>query len=309
MLDRKEILPVVAVELLRGQNAIPPFPTPSKLSSRQVGWHGIAMESFNDVPACSIPEHEHPTHMLNLQTLGRIRCEWTTEGRTRRAEHGPGSLYILPTGTRDRFTRWASSSHLSLVMTPYFLARALNETAHMADVELIPNWSLHDPHITSMMLALRSDLEDGSPAGPLYGESLGVALAHYLIRRYSVRALREGEYKGGMPTVRLNRVLDFMRQNYARETRLWELAQLAGMSPHYFCDLFKKSTGLSPHQYLVRCRVDQAKIFLRSPQLGIMQIAKATGFADQSHFTKVFRRIVGVTPTQFRQMLRARGSR
>lgn len=303
LLDRTETLPVTAVELLRGPNAISPFPTPPTLSSRHVGWDGIAMESFNHVPACSIPEHEHPTHMLNLQISGRMRCEWTTEGRTRRAEHGPGNIYILPTGTRDRFTRWAPTSHLTLAMAPYFLARALDETAHLADIELIPNWNIHDSHIASLMLALRSDLEDGSPAGPLYGESLGVALAHYLIRRYSVRASRERGHKGGMPTARLNRVLDFLRQNFAKETRLWELAELAGMSPHYFCDLFKKSTGFSPHQYLLQYRIGRAKIFLRSPQFGISQVAKATGFVDQSHFTKVFRRIVGVTPTQFRQKL------
>lgn len=303
MLDQPQVLPVMAVELLRGRNAMPPFPTRPTVSSRHVGWHGIAMESFNDVPACSIPEHEHPNHMLNLQRAGQMRCEWTTEGRTHRAEHGPGNLYILPTGTRDRFTRWAPTSHLTVAMTPYFLAKALDETAHLSDIELIPNWNLHDSHIASLMLALHSDLKDGSPAGPLYGESLGVALAYYLIRRYSVRVPGEREFKGGMPTARLNRVLEFMRQNSAKETRLWELAQVAGMSAHYFCDLFKKSTGLSPHQYLLRCRIDRAKTFLRSPELGISQVAKATGFTDQSHFTKVFRRIVGVTPTQFRQML------
>lgn len=301
-MDTTDILPTIAVELLRGRNAISPFPTAPRVSSRHVGWHGIAMESFNDVPACSIPEHEHPIHMLNFQTSGQTKCEWTTEGRTRRAEHGPGSLYILPTGTRDRFTRSAPTSHLVLVTAPYFLAGALEETAHLGDVELIPNWNVRDRHIASLMLALHADLEDESPAGPLYGESLAVALAHYLIRRYSVRAPRRLEYKGGMPTVRLNRVVDFMRQNYASETRLEELAHLAGMSPHYFCELFKKSTGLSPHQYSLRCRIDRAKIFLRSPQYTVSRVAKATGFADQSHFTKVFRRIVGVTPTQFRQV-------
>jgi len=296
------IFPIMAVELLRGRNSIPPFPTLPTVSSRHVGWQGIAMESFNDVPACSIPEHEHPIHMLNLQRSGQARCEWTTDGRTRRAEHGPGNLYILPAGTRDRFTRSAPTSHLTLVITPYFLARALEETDHLADVELIPNWNLRDRHIASLMLALHADLEDGSPAGPLYGESLGVALAHYLIRRYSTRAPREFKYEGGIPTVRLNRVLDFMRGNCAKEMRLWELAQLAGMSPHYFCELFKKSTGLSPHQYSLRCRIGRAKILLQSIQYTVSRVAREVGFADQSHFTKVFRRIVGVTPTQFRQM-------
>jgi AraC family transcriptional regulator len=296
------ILPIMAVELLRGRNAIPPFPTLPTVSSRHVGWDGIAMESFIDVPACSVPEHEHPTHFLNLQRSGQITFEWMTDGRTRRAKHGPGNLYILPAGTRDRLTRSGPTDQIVLVMAPQFLARALDETAHLADIELITHWNLRDRHIACLMLALHADLEDGSPAGPLYGESLGVALAHYLIRRYSVRASRQLENKGGMPTVRLNRVLDFMRGNCAKEMRLWELARLAGMSPHYFCELFKKSTGLSPPQYSLRCRIDRAKIFLRSPQYTVSRVTKATGFADQSHFTKVFRRIVGVTPTQFRQV-------
>jgi AraC family transcriptional regulator len=302
LLSETQILPAVAVELLRSRKAIAPFPTPPTVSSRYAGWHGISMQSFNHVPACYIPDHEHPILMLNLQRSGQTRCEWTTEGRTRKAEHGPGNLYILPAGTRDRFTRWAPTNHLTLVMAPYFLARVLEESAHPADLELIPNWNLRDPHIASLMLALYADLEDSSPAGPLFGESLGVALAHYLLRRYSARMPRQLDYKGGMPTARLNRVLDFMRENCAKEMRIWELAQLAGMSPHYFCELFKKSTGLSPHQYCLRCRIDLAKVFLRSPQYAVNRVAKATGFADQSHFTKVFRRMVGVTPTQFRQL-------
>jgi len=300
--DKTGVVPVEAVEVLRSGRIVSPVPTLSTLSSRHAGWDGIAMESFNDVPACSVPEHEHPTHFLNLQRLGQVTFEWTTDGRTRRAKHGPGNLYILPAGTRDRLTRSGPTDQIVLVMARQFLARALDETAHLADIELITHWNLRDRHIASLMVALHADLEDGSPAGPLYGESLGVALAHYLIRRYSTRAPREFKYEGGIPTVRLNRVLDFMRGNCAKEMRLWELAQLAGMSPHYFCELFKKSTGLSPHQYSLRCRIDRAKMFLRSAQFTISQIAKATGFADQSHFTKVFRRIVGVTPTQFRQM-------
>src|SRR5690349_9705289 len=214
----------------------------------------------------NVPQHEHPTNYLNLIRSGRGTCQWTADGHTGSTEEGPGTTYILPAGTRDRLTRSAPTNQTMLVMAPHFLARALEETAHLTDVELIPNWNLRDPHIASLMLALHADLEDGSPAGPLYGESLGLALAHYIIRRYSVRTPRQIEYRGGMTTVRLNRVLDFMRQNCAREMRLWELAQLAGMSPHYFCELFKKSTGLSPHQYSLRCRIGRAKILLQSIQ-------------------------------------------
>jgi len=278
------ISPVRAVEVIRDGHRVSPILIPSAVSSRHVGWNGIALEAFHDVPASNIPEHEHPTHFLNLFTSGRIRAQWTMDGRTRTADHGPGTLYLLPAGSRDLATWSGPNSRILLVMEPRFLAGALDETTHLADVELRPNWSFQDRHIVAILRALHADL----------------ALAHYLVRRYAVRTTRDPEYRNGMPAVRLNRVLDFMRQNYAKETRLWELAHLAGMSPHYFCELFKESTGISPYQYSLRCRMDRAKEFLRSPQFTVRQVAEATGFADQSHFTKVFRRLVGVTPLQFR---------
>jgi AraC family transcriptional regulator len=185
-------------------------------------------------------------------------------------------------------------------MEPRFLARSLESTAHLDDVELSTHWNLHDRHIQSLMLALHADLEDGSPAGPLFGESLGLALGLYLIRRYSVRVGNNPAFRGGMPTARMNRVLDFINQNFARDLRLWELAQVAGMSPHYFCELFKQSTGLTPYQYVLRSRIERAKQYLRDPRITVAGAGAATGFTDQSHFTKVFRRLVGVTPIQFR---------
>ena len=134
----------------------------------------------------------------------------------------------------------------------------------------------------------------------LYGECVGAALALYLLRRYAVRTTRTSKYRRGIPAARLNHVVDFIRQNYARDIRLWELAQLTGMSSNYFCELFKQSTGLSPHEYFLQQRIARAKECLRNPEVTARQVAEATGFADQSHFTKVFRRIVGITRTQFR---------
>ena len=92
---------------------------------------------------------------------------------------------------------------------PDFLAGVIDETAHLLNVELRPTWTFEDQHIIGVMRALHADLEDGSPAGPLYGQSLGVALSHYLIRRYAVRNTREPNSRNGMPAARLNRVMDF----------------------------------------------------------------------------------------------------
>jgi len=176
----------------------------------------------------------------------------------------------------------------------------LEETAHLEDSEIKPHFGLRDRHIESLLLALRSDLEDGSPAGPLYGESIATALAVYLQKRYGVLAPKTAQYRGGIPGVRLNRVLEFIQANLGEDLRLSALAQTAGMSAHYFSELFKQSTGLSPHQYVLQARIERAKEHLRDSRVSVVEASAITGFVDQSYFTKVFRRIVGVTPTEFR---------
>jgi AraC family transcriptional regulator len=299
-MDVSGVLPVKAVEVMHNGCSVCPIPAISSLNSKRAGWDGIALESFSDVPGVSIPDHDHPTHFLNLLTHGNIKAQWTTEGKSRSADNGPGTIYVLPAGTRDRLTWSGPTTRIILVMEPRFLSRSFEDTAHLDDVELTTHWNLRDRHIQSLMLALHADLEDGSPAGRIYGESLGLALGVYLVRRYSVRNSARHDYRGSMPTMRLNRTLEFINQNLARDVRLWELSQIAGMSPSYFCELFKVSTGLSPYQYILRCRIERAKQYLRDPKISLACAGAAAGFADQSHFTKVFRRIVGVTPMKFR---------
>ncbi|MGA7156558.1 MAG: AraC family transcriptional regulator [Acidobacteriaceae bacterium] len=296
-----QILPVKSVEVMRNGCAVCPIPALSSLNSEYAGWDGIALESFSDVPGVSIPDHDHPTHFLNLLTHGTIKAQWTTEGKSRSADNGPGTIYVLPAGTRDRLTWSGPTTRIILVMEPRFLARSIEDAAHLKDVELTTHWNLHDRHIQSLMLAMHADLEDGSPAGPLYGESLGLALGIYLVQRYSVRGFTKHHYRGSMPTARLNRILEFIDQNLARNLRLWELARIAGMSPNYFCESFKASTGLPPYQYILRRRIDRAKQYLRDPKMTLTCAGAASGFSDQTHFTKVFRRIVGVTPMKFRE--------
>ena len=291
-----------SVEVLRGGQPICPMPVVSTIDSQHSGWRGIALESFSDIPGAAIPTHEHPTHFLNLLVKGNVRAEWTTDGRTHSAENTPGTIYLLPAGTIDHLTWSGTTSRLILIMEPGFLNRSLENAGHLGEIELVTHWNLHDRHIASLMLAMHADLEDGSPAGPLYGESLGLALAVYLGRRFAVNSGRPaGVDRGGLPTARLKRVIDYINQNSARELRLWELADLAGMSPHYFCQMFKQSTGLTTHQYVLKVRIDRAKQLLRDPKISVAETSVATGFSDQSHFSKVFRRVVGTTPVQFRK--------
>jgi len=78
------------------------------------------------------------------------------------------------------------------------------------------------------------------------------------------------------------------------------MAQIAGLSLNHFVSLFTKATGLSPHQYVLRARIGSAMLHLKDKSLSIAEVSRLAGFHTHEHFTKVFRKIVGVTPREFR---------
>lgn len=296
----KSVLPVHGVEVLSDGRFISPIPAVSTLTSEHAGWDGVAFEYYCNVPGCDIAEHEHPTHVLNLLVGEPVRAEWTTEGRSRSAINEPGTIYLLPRGTRDKVAWMHQSSRVMLAIDPKFLAQSVEETAHLEDVPLAADWELKDQHIATLMMALHADLEDGQPAGHLYGEMLAATLAAYLVKRFSIRPVAAKRAAGGLPKARLKHVVDFISAHLGDEIRLDTLASIAGMSQHHFSDLFRCSIGLSPHQYVIRQRVERGKQMLRDTDLSILEIGLATGFADQSHFTKIFRRVARVTPRGYR---------
>lgn len=109
----------------------------------------------------------------------------------------------------------------------------------------------------------------------------------------------------GMPSLRLDRVMAFVDANIALDLGVSRLAAVAGMSPYYFCRSFKQSTGITPHRYVLQRRMEQAKRLLEQKPAHLLEIARRTGFSDQSQFTRVFHKIVGMTPSKYRKELLA----
>lgn len=110
-----------------------------------------------------------------------------------------------------------------------------------------------------------------------------------------------GKSAAGLPSPRLNRVLVFVEENLAVDLNLFTLAGVAGMSPYYFCRSFKQSTGITPHRYVLQRRMELAKRLLEQRSGYLAEIAQQVGFADQSQFARVFRKIVGMTPSEYRK--------
>lgn len=285
---------------VRREGRIEPFlhvrPT---LSSAAAHWPGVVLEGYG-VPACVIPRHEHLESFVHVVLEGSVRYEVLTRGKTFKFVANSGTTFVLPRGTIDEL-RWSGATHrIVAALHPRLLANALDEAAHESDIELIEHWNLTDPNIMAVLLAMKTDLDSGSPAGRMYGESLAYALAVYLLKRYAAKPHVPAPYRGGLPRYRLKRVVDFIDENLSGDLALAQLAAVAGMSPHYFAELFRQSTGKAPHRYVLQRRIDRAKEYLRDPRRTIIEVGLDAGFQNPSHFARVFRKWVGISPSRFR---------
>jgi len=107
-------------------------------------------------------------------------------------------------------------------------------------------------------------------------------------------------YRGGLGPARLRRVTELVNAKIEEELRIDEMAELAGLSTAHFSQAFRRSTGESPHQFVLRLRVERAKEMLHAPGMRILDVAIACGFKTQQHFARVFRRMCRVSPTEYR---------
>ena len=287
------------IQLLRGGRRTRFLNAAPRLSSTPARWRRIVVEEYA-VPACLIERHEHPDAFVHIVLSGSVKYEVNTAGRSKRFDANPGTTFILPRGTVDEIRWEGPTRRLAVAIDPDLLAGASDSTMGREDVELVEHWALLDPHLSAILQAMRADLADGSPAGRLYGESLAQALAVYLVGRYGARRAAPGRPKGGMPGRRLRRVLDYIGENLTRDLGVRELARVAGMSPHYFSELFRRSVGRPPHQYVLSRRIERAKESLRNPRRSVLEAGLSAGFENPSHFARAFRRAVGASPRQFR---------
>lgn len=147
-----------------------------------------------------------------------------------------------------------------------------------------------------------TELKSGGLLGRVYTEALANTLAVHLLKRYSASE-RPVTDVGELPNHKLRRATEFINDNLGRDITLAEIAANVEMSPYYFVRSFKQSTGLPPHQYLVEQRVARAKILLKETAIPLADIAYGLGFASQSHFTSLFRRLTATTPKAYRKSL------
>ncbi len=282
------------------QHLIPPT-----LTSTEAGWNSVSFEYYRHIAAGETPQLCFDHYAIAV-TLGQgFQLDWqiaeVARGRVQRQMLFHGGMTLVPM----KHVNWGAWNQpfqgFNLSLKPALLARNAAELLAVDHVEIPPQQPFYDPLILQIGLALKADLESQRPGGRLYAEAMANALAVHILRNYSAHTHKPVHYLGGLSPTQLKQVTDYINDHLAQALSLEELAAIAQLSVFHFCRAFKQSTGFTPHQYVIRQRVERAKQLLKDSKLGIAEVAFVCGFTHQSHLNRHFKRLTGVTPKKFSQ--------
>lgn len=168
-----------------------------------------------------------------------------------------------------------------------------------------------DPVVARLSEALAAAERDPSEFSALYADAVRLVT---VVRRLSIEghtgAVHEPQTTAaaGLPKWRLKLVYDYVTTHLGEKVTLADMAAAARLSRMHFAALFLRATGMRPHQYLLQRRIAAAQELLLDANQPIIQIAIQVGFQTQAHFTTVFKKITGVTPAKWREMVMSQGS-
>jgi AraC family transcriptional regulator len=218
---------------------------------------------------------------------------------------GPGRSFALqPKGTPTRFLADGAITFGHVFLPDALLDRAADMENLPAlsgrlrdDLSFVPARTLH----ARLAKYLERAFDDVSPATSLEMEGRALLLVDSLLKLHGQSPERGSRPTVGLSMRQLSRVCDFIAEHFSEDIGLEDLAKLTGLTSKHVARAFRQSTGMPPHQYLIGQRIDAAKRRLVNTRASLADIAVECGFADQSHFTATFRKVVGSPPGIWRR--------
>jgi AraC family transcriptional regulator len=240
-------------------------------------------------------------HLFIFHLKGSVGIHWSTSGHDLDGRVTPGHYDFFPgrEGVDVQLDGSIETMHL-------YLRRGIVDAViedmlgDPKQITLNPVFNGSDPLLEQIAVSMRGALNDNSLASKLYVEQLSWTLAAHLVHSSARRAPASYTY-GGLSKQQLKRVIDFIEVNMEKPLDLNDLSRAACLNPVYFGRQFKRTTNMSPHQFVIQRRIERAKSLLATTSQPIAEIAAACGFCHQEHLTRVFRIRCGTTPSAYRR--------
>ena len=275
-------------------------------ASDRLGWVGLEAARCRATPAFELNCPGLTHHRLFLFTRPPDELDLRYEGVKRNVPPPAGSVSLMPAGCPAQARSSGCKDELHIFLEPGLVARVAAEAFDLDPARLTvpPLDGLDLPQLRATMLAVNEELMAPGTGGPLAAESLANLLAVHLIRHTLTPRRLESGPDGALPRGRLRAVVEFIEEHLDSSPTLEQMAAVVRLSPYHFARQFKAATGLPPHQYVILRRVERSKLLLQGGDLSLAEVAASAGFTDQSQFSRHFKRLVGVTPGQFRMSAR-----
>jgi AraC family transcriptional regulator len=282
-------------------------------SSNGLGWNGVAAE-LRTHATCELPPFRSEHLELTLAIQGNPEAIVSRRGGGARQETRvtPGTIWICPPGVEEDDI--AITGPLPQILHIYLPGADTMERATDGVISSRPVIrylaGLRDELINQISASILREAMRPSAGGGVFVEAMGVALMARLVNAYSesgsaARILEPARARPVMRAERLGRVIEFMRDNIENDMTLESIAGVACLSTFHFCRVFRRMTGMAPHQYLASLRMEHAKNMLITSDLPLFHIAAAIRFSSQANFSRAFRQAVGMTPLDYRTRNRA----
>jgi AraC family transcriptional regulator len=277
-------------------------------TSYGMGWKGLQAVRFSNSPISEFSAAYKPgTHVLFLYVRPPEKMDVRYEEVKRDMPPPAGSISVVPAGSSVLCSQQGSVDSLLIYLEPSRVAQVAAESFEMDPSRTVvpPLDGLNAPEVRSAMLAVDAELKAGGLGGPLMVEALATMLSVHLIRHFLGPRQLAGQSDGVLPRRKLHTVIEYIMENLEGNPTLEQMAAVVHLSPYHFARQFKAATGSPPHQYVIARRVERAQHLLRADgEIGLVDVALRVGFSDQSKFSFHFKRMVGVTPGQFRTSAR-----
>jgi len=270
---------------------------PAMLTSQALDWPGVLLEAGkNDVAAVDDVVGDRHYVSLNVDTKP-LTLEVKGSTGFRAFTIPPLSVWVSP--GHDPLTMRLNSAlrYLRVAIDTLHLGRLMGPSPDEAQpLRLRRTYGVAAPQIARLMLTLKDEADSGNPGGLAVVEAVTTALGHLLVRHAGVERARPPRVRGGLSGVARRRVLEMIDARLDARLTVDMLAREVGLSPAHFARAFKETIGRAPHQYLLWLRLERARRLLELCGADLSEIAQRTGFADQPHFTRLFKRAYRVTP-------------
>lgn len=272
--------------------------------SQDAGWRSLYAAIFEEAPIqtteSAVP---HPFLIYHLSRPTEVMRKIAGASRER-ALIGPRRICITP---GEATTRWEHHGHPEILQV-YIREPVYSTAVHemygcdKSAAQVVPRFAILDPLLEQLCIAIARALREGTVEDGLYTDTLAQMIAVHLARYHCSRSrpCHMAAMKP-IPSWKIRRLVDYIEENLDRDLSLEVMAAEVAVSPLYLPRSFKAALGESPHQYVIRRRIERAKELLTSGDTPVVDVALAVGFSSQSHLSSWFVRLVGVSPAEYRR--------